>query len=303
MGKQTPGPVCSARLGDDWIDFGTTCRNQSSPPGVLGTSVMVVGFLVKNPLQAKFDKEHVYSKAPEAVRKRDIDLQIIGDDYAQSAKISLTSETYLKELIRLGSHGKQIVNSAAKKIQFFIIRGGAEGFLGADMAKADASNVVFGGTSTGGRKPMEFRFDNNDLLAVFGPKGNLIGSALLQRPIFITGMWSEKTANAVYDKWNNKDVSIYRNNNFDVGYLGMVIDDGMKRKAWVDLHKQEATNGCIFIVDPNTPEYDPSDSVKFEALQKFEPKLIQNILAAINKRPEQIKGSIRLGVMRVVDLN
>jgi hypothetical protein len=172
-----------------------------------------------------------YSRALEAARKRDIDLQIIGDDYARSAEISLSSETYLKELIRLGSHGKQTVDSGAKKIQFFIIRGGAEGSLGVDMAKADASNVVFAGASTGGRKPMECRFDNNDLLAVFGPRGNVIGAALLQRPIFITGMWSEKTANAVYDKWNGKDVSIYRNTKFDVTYLGIVIDDGMKRGA------------------------------------------------------------------------
>jgi hypothetical protein len=37
-------------------------------------------------------------------------------------------------------------------------------------------------------------------------------------------------------------------------------------------------------------------------LQKFEPKLIQDVLASINKRPEQIKGSVRLGVVRVVDL-
>ena len=279
------------------------CRNRSSPAGVLGTSVAVgLAVLAKNPLKDKFDREHVYSKAPEAVRKRDIDLQIIGDDYARSAEINLSSETYLKELIRLGSRGKQTVDSGARKIQFFIIRGGAEGFLGADMAKADASNVVVGGASTGRRKPMEFRFDNNDLLAVFGPRGSLIGAALLQRPIFITGIWSEKTANAVYDKWHGKDVSIYRNTSFDVAYLGLVIDDGMKRRAWVDLHKQEATNGCIFIVDPNTPEYDPSDSVKFEALQKFEPKLIQDVLASINKRPEQIKGSVRLGVVRVVDL-
>jgi hypothetical protein len=303
MGKHTPGTVCSARLGDDWIDLGTTCRNQSSPPGVVGLSVLLGAAVFRNnPLQAKFDKDHVYSKAAEAARKRDIDLQIIGDDYGRSAEISLSSGTYLKELIRLGSNGKQTVNTAAKKIQFFIIRGGGEGFLPPDMVAKDASKVVFPGASTGGRKPTEFQFDDNDLLVVFGPKGKLIGAALLQRPISITGMWSEKTANAVYDKWNNKDVSIYRNTNFDVAYLGLVIDDGMKKRAWVDLHKQEATNGCIFIVDPTTPEYDPADAVKFEALQKFEPKLIGDILAAIGKTPDQVKGSIRLGVMHVVDI-
>jgi hypothetical protein len=32
MGR-IPGPTCSAQLGDDWIDPGTMCRAQSSPPG------------------------------------------------------------------------------------------------------------------------------------------------------------------------------------------------------------------------------------------------------------------------------
>jgi hypothetical protein len=69
-----------------------------------------------------------------------------------------------------------------------------------------------------------------------------------------SGMRSEKTANAVYDKWNGKE-SPSRNTNFDVAYLGIVIDDGMKRKAWVDLHKQEATQQLHFHRgSPNTPQ-------------------------------------------------
>ena len=184
-----------------------------------------------SPLKAKFDREHVYSQAREAVRKRDIDLQIIGDDYSRSAEIRLDNGNYLKELIRLGSNGKQEVSGSARKIQFFIIRGGAEGFLPPDMAGKDASNVVFPGATTDGKKSSEFRFDNNDLLAVFDPKGKLIRAALLQRPTSITGRWTQKTANAIYNAWNNKEVSIYRNNNFDVQYLGLVVDDGMKKKA------------------------------------------------------------------------
>ena len=122
------------------------------------------------------------------------------------------------------------------------------------------------------------------------------GAALLQRPISITGMWSEKTANAVYSAWNNKEVSIYRNSNFDVPYLGLVVDDGMKKKAWVDLHKQEATNGCIFIVDPDTPKLGTDE------LLKFEPKLINDALTSIGKRPDQVTGRISLGIMHVVDI-
>jgi hypothetical protein len=33
MGR-IPGPLCSAKLEDDWIDTGTMCRAQSSPPGL-----------------------------------------------------------------------------------------------------------------------------------------------------------------------------------------------------------------------------------------------------------------------------
>jgi hypothetical protein len=298
MGERVPGPLCSTRVGDDWIDLGTTCRSRSSKPGPTGVADVLVSVALNAvlPFKAQFDREHVYSKAPEAARKRDIDLQIIGDDYSRSAEIRLDNGDYLKELIRLGSNGKQKVGDSGRKIQFFIIRGGAEGLLAGDMAGKDASNVVFPGSTTSGKTSPEFRFDNNDLLAVFDPRGKLIGAALLQRPISITGIWSEKTANAVYDAWNNKDVSIYRNKNFDVPYLGLVVDDGMKKKAWVDLHKQEATNGCIFIVDPATPEYGTDE------LLKFEPKLISDVLASIGKRPEQVTGKISLGVMRVVDI-
>jgi hypothetical protein len=34
MGGQTPGPICGAQLGDDWIDRGTMSRTQSRPPGL-----------------------------------------------------------------------------------------------------------------------------------------------------------------------------------------------------------------------------------------------------------------------------
>lgn len=273
------------------------CRSRSGTPGPIGLADVVASVAWNLlPSKAQFDRDHVYSKAPEAARKRDIDLQIIGDDYRRSAEISLNNGDYLKELIRLGSNSKQKVSDSARKIQFFIIRGGAEGLLPADMAGKDASNVLFPGSTTSGKKSPEFRFDNDDLLAVFDPRGKLIGAALLQRPISITGIWTEKTANAVYNTWNSKEVSIYRNKNFDVPYLGLVVDDGMKKKAWVDLHKQEATNGCIFIVDPNTPEYGT------EELLKFEPKLITDILASIGKRPDQVTGTISLGIMHLVDI-
>jgi hypothetical protein len=295
MGARVPGPLCSARLGDGWIDAGTLCRTQSSAPGP--TDLEMLGSIVwksLDPSKAKFDRDHVYSLAPEAARKRDIDLQIIGDDYGRSAEISLDNERYLKELIRLGSGGKQTVSTRAGKIQFFIVRGGAEGFLPAHLAKKDAGDFLGPRSSPSAR---QFRWDHNDLLAVFDARGKLIRAARLQRPISITGKWREETSTKIYNAWHNKGVSIYRNTNPGwVPYLGLTVDEGKKDLGWVDIHKQEQTNGCIFIVDPNTPKLGD------EALDLFEPQLIVDVLASIGKRPDQVKGAIWLGVMRVVDL-
>ena len=66
--------------------------------------------------------------------------------------------------------------------------------------------------------------------------------------------------------------------------------------ATVDIHKQEATNGCIFIVDPNTPSIDDSN------LGTFEPKLINDILASIGRTAKDTKGRVSLGVMHVVEI-
>lgn len=296
MGERTPGPICSTRVGDQWIDGGTMCRTKSDAAGPTGVDrITEIIALNLQRSKTKFDTDHVYSTAREAARKRDIDLQIIGDNYARSSEIRLDNETYLKELIRLASGGKQTVSGNARNLQFFIVRGGAEGLLSPDMASVDAGNVVFPGSTTNGKKSADWRFDNNDLLAVFDPKGKLIRAVLLQRPISIPGTWSARNATKVYDSWHNRAVAIYRNDNFAVPYLGLVVDDGMKKSVgWVDIHKQEATNGCIFVVDEDTPPIDT------EALNTFEPKLMHEILASIGKTADKVKGSITLGTMRVV---
>ena len=93
---------------------------------------------------------------------------------------------------------------------------------------------------------------------------------------------------------------IYRSNRPGwVKYLGIHVEDGTG-KGWIDLHKQEATNGCIFIVDPATPKFD--ENGPNTDLNAFEPKLIKEVLAAIGKKPEDVKGSINLGTMHVVDI-
>jgi hypothetical protein len=290
-----PLRLCSERVGDTWVDGGPVCRSHRRPGPIGLEDLEKMDRHALDPFKVMFDREHIYSLAREAARKRDIDLQIIGDDYSRSAEISIESESYLKQLIELGSGGKQTVSDKAKKIQFFIIRGGAEGFLPADLAGKDASDVAIPWLMTNG-KLAQSRFDNNDLLAVFDPQGKLIRAALLQRPVSIPGAWSSRAANEVYNAWHNKEVSIYRNTNFSVPYVGLVVADGKKGVGWVDMHKEEATNGCIFIVDPDTPAMGTPD------LDTFEPKLIHEVLASIGKTADQVKGMIRLGIMRVVDI-
>lgn len=68
------------------------------------------------------------------------------------------------------------------------------------------------------------------------------------------------------------------------------------RKATVDPHKQEATNGCIFIVDPDTPAMDDSN------LDTFEPKLIHAILASLGRKAEDTKSRVSLGIMHTAEI-
>lgn len=231
---------------------------------------------------------HTYSTAAEASAKFRIDEEIVDGDLANLAKIDMKNEAYLKELIAKASMGRRTVQSGVKGLQFYMIKGGGEGFLDPYYFGKDASRLmVGGGTTTSGSAGTTMVFDNNDLLAVFDRTGKLIGSALLQRPISIVDpsrrhphMWTEPTANKVYDAWDDRPVSIYRNTNFGIAYYGLRIDDSLgwyaKGSVRVDLHKQEATNGCIFIVDPNTPAYSNK-----AALSMFEPQLIKDIQAHI----------------------
>lgn len=114
----------------------------------------------------------------------------------------------------------------------------------------------------------------------------------------ITGKWTQKTADAVYNSWDGKEVFVHRNAQPGwIPYLGLGIEDGMRgRKATVDLHKQEATNGCIFIVDPNTPAMDDSN------LGTFEPKLIHAILASLGRKAETTNSRVSLGIMHTVEI-
>ncbi len=298
MGERIPGPLCTFRLGMFWIDSGTMCRSRSSPPGPVGLlTCRILDAVCGDAEKEKYDREHLYSTAPEAATKRAIDLQVIFGDYSRGGEVRINNEQYLKRLIEIASGGRQQVSKMeAKGLQFFIIRGGAEGFLPGWLSGRNASNVLIP-KSPSGKDTRTMIFDYNDLLAVFDSKGKLISSALLERPLFIEEKWRQETADKIYEAWANKDVIIYKNTSYDIHYVGLGVEDGYRGKKTVDMHKREATSGCIFIVDPHTPPL--KDKSK---LGRFEPKLIKDILASIGKKEDDLKGKGTIGIMRVVDI-
>ena len=291
---RNPGPVCSTRVGDQWIDAGTLCRTKTP-------SKLPAGYFPETVAKFNFDRDHAYSLAPEARRKRAIDLQIIGGDYTRSSEIRIDSEDYLKKLIAIAS-GKP-VSGNAKRMQFYVVRGGAEGLLPDDLRgiNANRNETTWMGTDN---KPGRTIFDENDLIAVFAPDGTLISSARLRRPTLVTapqGVHGD-TANRVLAAWDNKNVFIYPSRVQGwIPYLGLAVDDGFRdgsankgNHVYIDLHKQEETNGCIFIVDPATPAVDADE------LRTFEPELIKKIIAAKGIDAAKLKGRVNLGTMKVV---
>lgn len=237
-----------------------------------------------------------YSTSPEGQRKAALDLAILGKDGLGG--LTLDNEAYLKRLIREVSRGRVEVSSGARGLQFFIVKGGGEGFLDAAYEKKDASRVTVGGATTSGVKGTEIVFDDNDLLAAFTAGGTLIAAALLRRPLSIKhpSIWSEHTANTVYNAWDGQSVSLYRNTNFEIQYYGLRVNDKLgyysSGRVRIDLHKEEATNGCIFIRDPNSPPI--SEPHK---LNRFEPAFIVRIQEAIGA-----KTGFHIGTIRVVSI-
>src|SRR5262249_32488036 len=96
-----------------------------------------------------------YSSAPEAAAKKNIEDAIV----AAGGTVDMTDDDYLTELISRASGGKRSVSGKAKGLQFFIVRGGAEGFLDARYMGSDASRVIYGsGVTTSGRAAIASTF-------------------------------------------------------------------------------------------------------------------------------------------------
>lgn len=256
-----------------------------------------------------------YSKSPAASIKRLFDLKIMDGDVRNSSRVDFQKGDYIKQLIKLMSRGTVEVKALARHFQFFFIKGGAEGFLDkATFSGIDASRiVVFGGSTTSGGSGITMVFDMTNLLAAFDQRGNFISSALLSRPLSITippppppGFhgWSENAATKVVAAWDNQNVNLYHNTNYEVKYFGLQVDDSENyyrgRHIMIDFHKQEATNGCIFIVDDSTPPMPDSSltaaqkAAAIKTLNEFEPKFIKDIQAKIGATTKWPVGTMRV---------
>src|SRR5262249_27032388 len=153
--------------------------------------------------QALLEATHVYSKSPRASAKRALDDMImgtsgpnaklnvvclpptrarigrdasslalentcqLGGDYSKGARINYNDEAYLKALIKLASSDNVQVSDSTKKLQFFIIQGGGEGFLDPSLKDIDASQQIthWGVESAHPEKLGTMIFDCTDLLA------------------------------------------------------------------------------------------------------------------------------------------
>ena len=255
-----------------------------------------------------------YSKSPAASVKRTYDLKIMDSDVRNSDRVDFRKGDYIKQLIKLMSHNRVEVKALTHGLQFFFLMGGAEGFLdSATFSGVDASRVVSGGSTTSGGDGTTMVLDNTNLLAAFDRHGNFVSSALLIRPLSITippppppGFhgWSEDAATKVLAAWDNCKVNLYHNANFEVKYYGLQVDDSKNyykgRSIMVDIHKEEDTNGCIFIVDDSTPPLPddddpaPAKSAALKKLNDFEPKFIKDVQAKIGAKTAWPAGTMRV---------
>lgn len=299
MSGSGPGPLCSTRVGANWVDDGTLCLAKCSAPGPFGAGA--TSLPVSNPFKVTFDRDHAYSLAIEAGRKRAMDLQILGDDYSRSGEIRLDNSAYLKQLIDIASRGRRRVQTVASGLQFYIVKGGAEGLLPEAFRSSDANVNVTRWTDTAGHSG-ETDFDENDLLAVFASDGSLVGAARLRRATFVATRIRRETAAKVFAAWDGKPVFMYRNTSRISGwipYLGLGVRDGCRdHGVKVDIHKEESTNGCYFIDDPTQFAAGAAD------VRTFEPILIKKVIAGKGLTEADITGSeVDLGTMNIVDVS
>lgn len=224
---QVPGPVCTASVGDDWIDAGTMCLARLQSPGPIAWR--------RDPFASdRFAARRVYSRAAEAAWKRRFDEQLA----LAGVSITVDNAVYWRSLIGCLAAGSSCDDEG--ELVFYLVRGGYEGFLPAGYSKIDANRAGWDGRSG--------TTDVNDVLVVFDAGRALVGAFQLAVPNYYP-----RTAKMVASDWNGRAVFAYHNGTYDYDGLA-VLDRGKlpsydpkvgKYSYWIDIHHKVGTLGCI----------------------------------------------------------
>jgi hypothetical protein len=246
MAGNPPGPLCVATLGSDWIDAGTMCLARSDTPGTTGPLAWR-----RDPFSSVHATRSalVYSRAKEATWKRRFDEQMA----LAGVTVSASSGLYWRSL--LGCLSCSRVCPGQEGLQFFVIRGGYEGFLAKGTGLSDANRSHWDGRTEG-------TSDINDALVVLDGVGTLVGAFQLAVPNYYP-----RTARMVASDWDGRAVFAYHNATWD--YEGLAVLDRGKLPAydpkigkyeyWIDIHHKKYTAGCIEIASaamPATRDFD-----------------------------------------------
>ncbi len=262
MPDTIPGPMCGFQLGVDWVDPGTMCRSRSNGPGSAGLSSSALTTSSRRDPFASIPlatARLVYSKAKEARWKRRFDEALA----ASGLQIAPTSGLYWRSLI--GCLAASDSCPPADSLQFFLIRGGYEGFLARSLLHVDANRASWDSRADG-------TTDLNDAMVVLDSQGKFLGAFQLAVPNYYP-----RTAQMVARDWNGRSVFSYYNNTF--GYHGLAVLDRGKLPAydpkvgkydyWIDIHHKGGTLGCIEIARSASADASDFDSFVFRLGRAF----------------------------------
>ena len=213
-------------------------------------------------------KHLVYSKAKEAKWKRQFDETMA----ASGLQIDPTSGLYWRSL--LGCLVGPVSCPEAGELQFFLVRGGYEGFLSQQVKHVDANRVKWESRSG--------TTDINDAMVVLDTDGNYVGAFQLAVPNYYP-----RTAQMVASDWNGRAVFSYYNRTYS--YFGLaVLDQGKlplydpkikKYSYWIDIHHKFGTLGCIEIAGSASPTESNFDSFVAKITKRFGHSLEETFVA------------------------
>jgi hypothetical protein len=188
------------------------------------------------------------------------------DGSAQTPRASVQGRCGRPQIVRslLGCLGGPGSCPEAGELQFFLVRGGYEGFLSQHVKLVDANRVAWESRSG--------TTDINDALVVLDTNGNYVGAFQFAVPNYYP-----RTAQMVASDWNGRAVFSYYNKKYS--YFGLaVLDQGKlprydpkikKYRYWIDIHHKFATAGCIEIAGSSSPKESNFDSFVAKITKRF----------------------------------